>query len=289
MERSHATQDALRGIGWMTLAAAGYAVTAVAVRMLGADFSAMEIVFWRTVVALAMLGPWLAARSRLRWLGMRQMPGYLARGLSTLLAMAASYYALARMPIADVYALQFTLPLFAIVLAVLVLGERASATSWLACVAGLAGTLVVLRPGFAVIGLAAAAALASAVFYAASNVLVKVLARRDGPDLVTTYGNLFLLPLSAVPTMFAWTTPEWRHLPWILVLGDVTTLAQIALARAIAAADARVVWPFDFLRLPFTVVAGYLMFGEMPGLWTWVGAAIIFAAAYAVIRRETRR
>lgn len=288
MARSHATQGALRGIGWMTLAAAGYAVTAVAVRMLGSDFPAMEIVFWRTVVALAMLGPWLAARSRLRWLGVRKMPGYLARGLCTLLAMASTYYALARMPIADVYALQFTLPLFAIVLSILVLGERASATTWLACVAGLAGTLVVLRPGFAAVGLAAAAALASAVFYAATNVMVKVLVRRDGADLVTTYGNLFLLPLSAVPALFAWTTPEWRHVPWILALGIVTTMAQFALAKAVAAADARVVWPFDFLRLPFTVLAGYLLFGEMPNPWTWAGAAIIFAAAYAVVRRETR-
>jgi drug/metabolite transporter (DMT)-like permease len=287
MARSLATQNALRGIGWMTLAAAGYAVTAVSVRMLG-DFSAIEIVFWRTVVALAMLGPWLAARSRLRWLGMRRMPGYLGRSLLTLMAMGSTYYALARMPIADVYALQFTLPLFAIVLSIVVLGERASMTAWLACIAGLAGTLVVLRPGFANVGLASAAALASAVFYAGTNVMVKVLVRRDGADLVTTYGNLFLLPLSAVPAFYAWTAPEWRHLPWILALGTVTTLAQFALAKAVAAADARVVWPFDFLRLPFTVVAGYLLFGELPSLWTWTGAAIIFAAAYAVVRRETR-
>jgi drug/metabolite transporter (DMT)-like permease len=288
MARSLATQDALRGIGWMTLAAAGYAVTAVSVRMLGGDFSAMEIVFWRTVIALAMLGPWLAARSRLRWLGMRKMPGYLVRSLFTLLAMGSTYYALARMPIADVYALQFTLPLFAIVLSIIALGERASATTWLACAAGFAGTVVVLRPGLATIDVASAAALASAVFYAVTNVMVKVLVRRDGADLVTTYGNLFLLPLSAVPTLYAWTTPEWRHLPWILALGTVTTLAQFALAKAVAAADARIVWPFDFLRLPFTVVAGYLLFGELPSLWTWIGAAIIFAAAYAVIRRETR-
>src|SRR5690606_17917562 len=113
--------------------------------------------------------------------------------------------------------------------------------------------------------------------------------RIDGPDLVTAYGNLFILPCSLVPALYVWTTPGWNLIPWVLAIGVVTTLSQVALARAVMAADARVVWPFDFLKMPITVALGFALFAELPGLWTWAGAAVIFAAAYYVLWLETGR
>jgi len=285
---SGAHRAALTGIFWMVLAALGYSLSAGFVRKLAADFSAFELVFLRTVVGLAMLLPWLVIRVGRGSLKTTRFPLFLLRSSLTYLAMVSTFFALGQMPIADVYALQFTLPLFTILLAVMVLGERAGLDSWLACIAGFVGTLVILRPGFENITAAALAALASAAFYGASNVCIRALSRTESAALITLYANIIMLPLSAVPALFAWHTPAWRHVPWILALGVTNTLGQLVLARAIAAADARIVWPFDFLRLPFAVAIGYFMFAELPGVWTWLGAVIIFGSSYYIIQREAR-
>jgi len=278
---------AARGIAWMVLAAVGYSVNAGLVRHLSADLDAFAIVFWRSLVATLFLLPVLLRHARA---GARTAPGrwplYLLRGVLTYLAMSATYYALGHMPIADVYALQFTLPIFSILGTVLVLGERAGPGTWAACAVGFAGTLVILRPGMEVVSSAALIALSSAAFYGATNVVIKLLARTESTTAITLYGNLIMLPLSALPLLVDWQWPPVHAIGWIVALGVFTTLGQWALTRAIATADARVVWPFDFLRLPFTAIIGYAAFAQVPGAETWVGALIIFGAAYSVIRRE---
>jgi drug/metabolite transporter (DMT)-like permease len=279
-------QSALRGIAWMVLAAIGYSLNAGIVKQMSAELGAMEIVFWRTVVAVALLAPWLWLRSRGALSAPRRMPLFVLRSLLTYLGMVASYFALARMPIAEVYALQFTLPLFTILGAVLVLRERAGFATWVACAVGFAGALLILRPGFVAVSIAAIAALGAAALYGASNVTIRILSRSESAVVITFYGNLLILPLALVPVLFDWTTPGLHMVPWIVALGVVTTAGQWALARAIAAADARVVMPFDFLRLPFTAALGYAMFAERPDGWTWAGAVVIFCAAYWTVRRE---
>lgn len=278
---------AARGIGWMVLAAIGYSVNAGLVKQLSGELTPMETVFWRTVVGVAFLLPWLLARKGgAAKFPFQRLPLFLLRGVLTYLAMLTTYYALAHIPIADVQALQFTLPLFSILAVVLVLHEKAGMGTWVACLVGFAGTLVILRPGFAEISLAALAAIASAAIYSLSNLVIKMLARTDSTTTITLYGNVIMLPLALVPLLFDWRWPSPGSVPWIVALGVFTTLGQWALARAIASADARVVWPFDFLRMPFTVVIGYVMFSQLPGPWTWVGAVLIFGSAYYVIRRE---
>jgi drug/metabolite transporter (DMT)-like permease len=284
-----ARSAALRGIGWMVLAAIGYSLNAGIVRQLSGDFTPYQIVFWRSIVAVACLLPWLvrhlksgAAQSIKSW------KLFLLRALFTYLGMATTYYALANMPIAEVYALQFTLPIFTILGAVIVFKERAGSGAWIACAVGFAGTLIILRPGFAIVSTAALVALASAVLYAASNVAIKKLAQTENATTITLYGNLIILPMALAPALFDWHWPTAETIGWIIALGVFTTLGQWALTRSIGSADARIVWPFDFLRLPFTVAIGYVMFAQVPGPWTWVGAIVIFCAAYYVIRREAK-
>ena len=271
----------------MVVAAVGYSLNAGLVKQLSSDLNTMEIVFWRSVVATILLLPFLCKHiGSTGRQSLRNWHLFLLRGLFTYLAMAATYYALANIPIADVYALQFTLPLFMIIIAALFLGEKAGIGGWSACLVGFAGTLIILRPGFETIGLAAMAALASAVLYSITNVFIKLLSRTESTTTITVFGNLVMLVLALIPMLFAWRLPPLETVGWIVALGVFTTAGQWALARAIATADARIVWPFDFLRMPFTVGVGYVMFGQLPGIWTWVGAVVIFGAAYYVIREE---
>jgi drug/metabolite transporter (DMT)-like permease len=278
---------ALRGIAWMVVAAVGYSLNAGLVKQLSSDLNTFEIVFWRSVVATIILFPFfykhLGAAGRD---SLKNWHLFLLRGIFTYLGMAATYYALANIPIADVYALQFTLPLFMIIIAALLLGEKAGLGGFVACLVGFSGTLIILRPGFESIGIAALAALGSAVLYSISNVFIKLLTRTETTTTITVYGNFIMVVLALVPLLFDWRWPPVETIGWIIALGVFTTAGQWALTRAIATADARVVWPFDFLRMPFTVGIGYVMFGQLPGIWTWVGAVVIFGAAYYVIRKE---
>ena len=198
--------------------------------------------------------------------------------------MACWFYGVGLIPLAEYYALQFTMPVFAIAGAVIFLGERAGARHWLAVAAGFAGVLVILRPGLAIVGTSAIAAFGGAVAFSAVNCGVRVPTRTDGAAVIVAHGNLLLLPASAIFAPFGWVAPGW-----LVAVGVLGTAAQLAITRAVAAADARVVQPFDFLRLPCAAALGYVLFGEVTDVWAWAGALVIFAAGYVVLRLERAR
>jgi drug/metabolite transporter (DMT)-like permease len=118
--------------------------------------------------------------------------------------------------------------------------------------------------------------------------VIKVLSRRDSAAVIVIYVNLLILPLALVPAVLDWRTPAPGDVLPILGIGLFSTLAQYGVARSIAGADARIVQPINFLRLPFAAAVGYFAFRELPDLWTWVGAVIIFLSAWYVVGREAR-
>ena len=278
--------DVVRGALWMTLASIMVALSAACVRQLSASFSPFELVFLRNLVGTLLLLPWslrLASRGTLRT---TRMPMYMLRTTLSYTGMVCVFYALGNMPLGEVYSLLFLVPLITIILAVLLLKEWAGSHAWVACGVGFIGALVILRPGIIEVTLAAGAVLYTAVTYAGTNICIKSLSRTDSPVHITIYGNLLALPLAFVPSLFVWRTPDWSDIPWIIAMGLFQTLAGLFHARSVQAADARVVQPFNFLRLPASVAIGYLMFAELPSHWTWLGAGLIFASSYYVLYRE---
>ena len=257
------------------------------VRELAGQIPTMELVFFRNMVALAVLIP-VVRRQGVGLPDRRQMPIYALRVLFAYGAMVMLFYALARMPIADVYALQYMIPIFTIVLAVLVLKQHADAHSWGACLAGFAGALIVMRPGIIEITLASAAALCTAFMHAGSNTTIKILSRRDNPEVITLWTNVLMLPLSLIPTLFLWVTPTAEQWPLVIGIGIISSIGGYCFTRSVSAADARIVQPFQFSRMIFATAIGWIMFSELPDIWTWVGAAVIFAASYYVVYREGR-
>jgi drug/metabolite transporter (DMT)-like permease len=277
--------EILRGIVWMILAALLYASAGGVVRLLSPHYSTFELVFFRNLVGLVVLVP-LMLRVGRAGLATRRIGMHTTRTLFSWIGTMALFYALARMPIADVGALIFTQPLMSIVLAILVLGQAASTKSWIACLIGFAGALVILRPGFSEVSFAAVVALVSAFTYACATTAIKSLTETESIVAITLYVNLMMLPLSAVAAAFDWKTPSPADLPALFALGLLYTGAQYAIAKGIAAADARIMQPFDFLRLPFAALIGWLLFRELPDGWTWAGALIIFLASTYALRIE---
>lgn len=279
--------SAAAGIFWMCLATLLSSITGAFVRQLGGEIHAFELVFFRSVIALVLLSPWIL-RQGVGTMRTRRLPLYGLRVFFAYSAMVMLFYALGEMPIADVYALQYTIPLFTILLAVLVLGQQADRHAWAACFVGFAGALIVMRPGIIELTLAAVCALLSAFMSAGSNTTIKLLSRSEGPEVITIYTNLLMMPLAFVPMLFVWVTPTWQQWPWIIGIGIFGSVGGYCFTRSVGLADARVVQPFQFSRMLFAAALGFLMFGELPDFWTWVGAGVIFVASYYILFRETQ-
>ncbi len=282
---AHAVPAAVRGAAWMVLAAFSYAVTGALVRHLADDFSVFEVAFFRCVVAVFMIAP-LILRSPVAGFRTIQLPMHVWRVALTYTGIMCWFYGVSVIPLTNYYALQFTMPLFTIAGAVLFLGQRADARTWLAVGVGFLGALVILRPGVIAVGLGALAALGAALLFAGANTCVKALSRNEPTNVIMLYANGLIIPLSLAPALFDWHPPGWADAPWLIGVGVFGTLGQYAITRAITVADARIVQPFDFARLPFAAALGYVFFGEVSDLWTWVGAVVIFTAGYDVLARE---
>lgn len=279
---------AVRGAFWMVFSGLGYVGMAVMIRYLSPTFTTFELLFFRNLVALLILAPWMMRVGRDAFRTTR-LPLHFFRTVLAYIGMLGLFYGISRVPLGDVIALQFTQPLFIVFLAVPILGERLERRRVATAVVGFLGVLVILRPGFAEIGIATVAVLVASLVYAGSNLCIKLLVRTDPPNRTVIYVNLLMLPLSLVPALFVWKTPDAEELLLLALLGIVSFCGVFGLTRAYNVAEASAVVPYDFLRLPFAAAAGYLLFGEATDAWTWIGATVIFAAAYLLVRFEARK
>lgn len=275
----------LQGGLWMLLAAAFYACLSTTIRHVTQTLHPFEAVFFRNLFSFAFMLPWLlhVGVGRLRT---EKLHLHVARGLTGLCAMLAMFYAFSLIPLADATALSFTAPLFLTVGATLFLGEKMRLRRWVATAVGFCGALLIIRPGFAELTPGVAIMLFSAVFMAASALLIRKLTRTEEANVVVMYMLLIITPLSAVPAIFVWRNPTLEELAWLTALGAFATLVHLSLTRAFRNAEASYVVPFDFARLPFVALVAFLAFGELPDIWTWIGGGVIFAAGAYIARRE---
>ena len=255
------------------------------VRDLASDMHAFEIVFFRNLFGFLAIAPFLFRHGIPAF--PRQEAGiYVIRSGFGLVAMLGWFYALTVIPLADATALSFTAPIFATIAAIVVLGEVVRLRRWTAMAVGFTGAMVVLRPGADDISIGAFAALASSAAIAVVIVLVKILARTESSDRIVAFHTALLLPMSLIAAAFFWTWPTWPQLILCVILGAVASLANWMTVRAFTIGETTAVMPYDFTRLPFMALVGYLIFAEVPDIWTWVGGAIIFASSIYIARRE---
>lgn len=249
--------------------------------------STFEIVFLRQLLGALFMLPWLV-RAGVGTLRTVRLPTHGLRACCGYAGLVCGYHALYLIPMSDTVALQFTLPIFTAIFAVLFLGERVGIHRWAAIFVGFVGVLVIVRPGFSVLNVGMALALASAAFYAATDVSARSLSHNDGTPVIMFYGYILQLPLSTAPAVFYWTTPSIETVPAILGFILSAMVAQWCLTRAFAYAEASLVSPVLFLRLPFVATIGFVVFGQSTSDWTWAGAGIIFLSTYALAWREAR-
>ena len=198
------------------------------------------------------------------------------------------FYGIAFIPLAEVFALEFTVPVWTALLATLLLGERINRARGTAVVFGVLGVIIILRPGLAVVNPASFAVLGGAFGYALSHTLTRRLAQIDTPLTILFYMTLVQLPLGLVTSIPNWNMPSSEMWPWIFVVGITALSGHYCMARALAIADAIVVVPLDFLRLPLIAGVGALIYQEPIDWLVLVGGAVMFAGNLINIRAENR-
>jgi len=264
-----------------------FSVMAVAVRELTRTLGSFEILFLRSVVSLAIMAA-ILPYCGLHALRTQRFGLHMARNVLHFGGQYAWVYAISLLPLATVFAIEFTMPVWTAVLAMLILGERLNRGRVVMLALGLAGILIILKPGIEPVSPAALVMLAGAFAYASVMIATKRLAQGDSAFAILFYMAVVQLPLGLVPALSEWVTPGLADLPWIVAVGATGMIAHFCLARAFRIADASLVVPIDFLRLPLIAGVGVLLYNEPLEISVLLGAAVIFAGTYYSIRRESR-
>lgn len=282
----------VRGMLWMLAQTTCMVAMMAAARQL--SFQGMpthEVAFFRGFFGLLVMLPWLAAtlRTEPHILFPPDWKLLLFRNILSVVGILFWFAALGGIPISDVVAVQFTHPLFVVIGAALILRERVGLWRWSAVAIGAAGALIIIRPGYLPADPLVYAVLFSAMMNGGVQLVTKHISGRVSGAVMVFYMNLLILPVCLPFAWSDWVWPSARDLPWVLAVGLFGTLAHVFLARAMKVADASLVGPVDFMRLPIASLFGWVLFAEYSDLPTWVGASIIVAAALVIARREALR
>lgn len=278
----------LRGILWLSLGAFLFSVVDVFVKSLGGRFDPIEISFFRYGCGLIFLMP-VFVRMGLADLRTERLPLHLLRMCLAFAAQLGIFITVIHMPLADATAFMFSKPLFTTVVAVFMLREVVSGRRWTATIVGFVGVLVLVRPGAEAINPIALVAVASAMTFAIANVLIRKMSTTEPTGRILFYYHVGGVFLFAGPAAYVWTMPV--GVEWLLLIGigGLTTVGIFCFMRAFTVGEANAVGPAENLRLIYAAIFGFVLFAEIPSVWTAIGATIIVASTLYIARVEARR
>lgn len=259
----------------------------VIARLLVADLHPLEIVFFRTLFSLIFMAPWIW-RGGIAQFATKHPLVHLGRAIGKLAALGAFFYAVSVMALADLTAVMFSMPLFATLGAWMFLGEKMRALRLAATALGFVGVLIIIRPGGDTMGVGAVLAVGAALCIAGIGLAVKYLSKEEKSQTIVYWNVLLLTPMALVASIPVWVWPSWSSLGWLVLQGLLGGIGPLCFSKALRFGDASTLMPFDFLRLPIIAMIGFLAFAEVPEVWTWVGAAVIFLAVILLVRDERR-
>lgn len=269
-------QDRNAAMG-MALVALGGAVDSAIVRLLAGEIYPFVIGFTRVSFGLLVMLPLILRRPAM--LRTQARATHVIRAALKLGSLVAMFAALQAAPLATVTAIGFAAPLFVTLGAWMFLSEKPGPLRLSGLMLGFAGVLVILAPAIGLgEGRALMLALMAALLTACIQLMLKVMGRTDRADTLVAWNLIISVPLAALPAWYFWTDPTAVQWALLALQGAIGTISQLGVTRALQLADASLVTPVDFLRLPFVAIMAWLAFQELSPASTWLGAALIFAA-----------
>lgn len=276
---------------WMVGAIISFSAMAIAGREAGLELDTFELMTYRSVVGIILVllvGGFAGTLNQIRT---NRMPAHITRNIAHFTGQNLWFWALGMIPLAQLFAIEFTSPLWVMVFAALFLREKLTPIKLLAGAMGFIGILVLVQPGVAPISPGMIAAAMAAVFFAITAILTKRLTRDQSITCIMFWLTVIQLILGLIMGFSdgEMALPSATALPWVIVIGFAGLAAHFCLTTALSVAPASVVMPMDFVRLPVAAVLGMVLYAEPLMLSVLAGAALIFAANYMNILAEHRR
>lgn len=277
-----------RGLMWMAGSMASFIGMSIGSREMAATMSIQQVMFFRALVGLLII----LVVARKLFPEVRQMKMLKLHFLRNVVHFTAQYLwtvGIVFLPLASVFALEFTMPIWAAFFAWIFLKEKLTTPRIIATIGGFIGVLVIVRPGLAMIHPAAGLVLIAAAGFAIALIVVKELTRHCSPGVIVVWMILIQLPLGFVAALTDWQPVQMVSVPWMFVSGIGGLTAHYCLAQALKRLEASIVMPVDFLRVPLAAIVGYYAYAEAIDLFVFLGAAIIVLSNYQVVMTERRR
>ncbi|EAV40929.1 DMT family transporter [Roseibium aggregatum] len=280
--------ESLKGLAAALLAFALFSTHDAIIKELGASYPVFQIIFFTMLFAFVPMSMMMLAdkavdnfRPRHPWL-------VLFRAGLAIIAMSCGFYAFTALPLAEVYALLFAMPLLITALSVPLLGETVRAQRWAAVIVGLVGVLIVLRPGVTELTLGHAAALTAAFANSLSTILVRKLGGKERPAVLILYPMILSMTAMSMTLPVFYVPVELLDLGLMAAIGFLSVVAQFLTISAYKAAPAAVVAPLQYSQILWASLFGVLFFSETPDFYVGLGSAIIIASGIFVVWRESR-
>jgi drug/metabolite transporter (DMT)-like permease len=281
----------LRAALWMLGAVASFSSMAVAGRAVSFELDTFEIMMYRSIVGFVLVLGVARLTGQIGTITTRSPGTHVIRNLCHFTGQNLWFYAITVIPLAQVFALEFTAPLWVLILSPLVLGERLTGTRALAAVIGFAGILIVARPSPETLNIGTLAAAAAAIGFAGSILMTKRLTRTETLTCILFWMTLLQIGLGLACAGYDGdiAVPSLTSAPWLVLIGCAGLVAHFCLTTALSLAPATLVTPVDFLRLPVIAIIGVLVYAEPVDAFVILGALVIFGANYLNLWRETRK
>lgn len=257
--------------GWLTL----MLLMSVAGRAATLEIDVFQIMEMRALIGLALLWPLVHAAGGLRAMKSDVLGQHIGRNVVHYFAQYAWLLALTMIPLAQLISIEFTMPVWTAIFAGLFLGERIGGLKIVSIVLGILGVAIIVRPGLDHVAPGQLIALVMAVGFGISVTMVKGLTRHDSVVRIMFWMLVIQALIGLLPALWVWRWPSAEAWAWIVVIAACGTFSHYCMAKAMTHADATIVIPMDFLRVPLSAALGYLLYSEMLDVWTVAGAALI--------------
>jgi len=272
-------------VAWMAGALFSFTAMAVAARELAHNLGTFQMLLIRSAFGVVIVSL-LLARSGFAQLRVKHIKLHATRNVIHFCGQLGWFYAIGLIPLATVFAIEFTAPLWTAVFAAIILREHMTIARVTAIVLGIAGILLILRPGLATVEPAALAMLGGALAFGLTHVVTKKLSAHDTPLCILFWMSTMQLLFALLPALAHWSPLVAAQWPWVVVLGITGVSAHFCMVNALTCADATVVVPMDFLRLPLIGLLGWFYYGETIDGWLILGALLILAGNATSLWRE---
>ena len=285
--RWHAMEAPARGAMLVSVGSFTLVVMGMVVKILGERIPTVEILFFRSLIGFFFVLP-VFFRDPLAPLRTSRQGMHFVRGAIGTLGNVLFFWTLTHMLLADAMALQFSRPLFMIPLAVVMLGEIVGVRRAVVTLIGFLGIVIYSRPFTAGFDPGVFVGAAGALTGALVVVAIKRLATTEPTPVIMFYYAFWTALLSFIPTVWWWVTPTWFELALLVLVGFLGIFGQWMITHGWTLGDASALAPLDYLRIVYSAVLGWLVFGELPGIWSYAGMALIVASSLYLVLNERR-